>query len=221
VNDGSTDSTTQILQKIGIEHPDRVHILDETINCGKAEAVRKGFQYANSNFTHSYIGFLDADLSTPLTEFTRLLRHLTDQPELKFVFASRIALLGSRIVRTKFRFFAGRIVATAISKTLKLKVYDTQCGCKLFRRDVSMMLFEEPFTSRWLFDVEIFFRMINFYGKEPALEDMRELPLRIWKDPGVSKVKWTYFLKLFQDLYQINRRYRKKRIIATPVKKEL
>ncbi len=220
VNDGSNDETARTLQKISIRYPNRVCLLDEKINSGKAESVRKGIQYANSKFTHSYIGFLDADLSTPLTEFSRLLQELTRSQKLCFVFASRMALLGSHIVRSKFRFFASRIVATVISKTLNLRVYDTQCGCKLFSKEVSIPLFEEPFTSRWLFDVEIFFRLINFYGREAAISKMLEVPLRFWDDPGVSKIKWTYFIKFWQDIYQIRKRYKKSTLLPVKGKRE-
>jgi glycosyltransferase involved in cell wall biosynthesis len=220
VNDGSTDETIQTLEYISDQYPNRVCILDEKVNGGKAESVRKGIQYANSKFSHSYIGFLDADLSTPLTEFSRLLKELTDDQKLKFVFASRIELLGSRIIRTKFRFFASRIVATVISKTLNLRVYDTQCGCKLFSKEVSLMLFDKPFTSRWLFDVEIFFRLINFYGREDAIKSMREVPLRFWDDPGVSKIKWTYFLKFWQDIFRIRRRYKKRTLLEDKAKRK-
>ena len=52
---------------------------------------------------------------------------------------------------------AGRVIATIISEILQIKVYDTQCGCKVFSRDLASEVFIDEFISRWLFDVEIFF----------------------------------------------------------------
>ncbi|MDD5150199.1 MAG: glycosyl transferase family 2, partial [Flavobacterium sp.] len=96
-----------------------------------------------------------------------------------------------------------------ISNILDIKVYDTQCGSKLFTKEISEELFQKEFISRWLFDVEIFYRMIHFFGKEKAIEKMREVPLKLWVEKGDSKVKFTYGFKLWFDLFEISRKYKK------------
>jgi len=74
---------------------------------------------------------IDADLSTPLSEITRLL-DITKTKSLDFVLGSRIKIIGSSIKRKAYRHFFGRIVATFIdSGILKLDIYDTQCGAKI------------------------------------------------------------------------------------------
>ena len=207
VNDGSTDTTLETLNNLKGKHAAQIYILSLENNSGKAEAVRAGINYCNQNFKHQYIGYLDADLATTLEEFIDLRNYL--QREIIFVFGSRIRKIGSTIERKTSRFLIGRIVATFISNILDIKVYDTQCGSKLFTKEMSDRLFKEKFISKWLFDVELFYRAIIIYGRENAITKMYEVPLKLWVEKGGSKVKMTYFFKLWYDLYKINRNYKK------------
>ena len=206
VNDGSVDSTLKVLEELKSKYPKNVDVISHSGNVGKAEAVRKGILYCNTKYDYSTIAFLDADLATSLSECVNLAHYLHGQVE--FCFGSRIRLVGTTIVRKKRRYLIGRIVATFISHTLKINVYDTQCGCKLFTKDLSTQLFKDPFISKWLFDVEIFFRMFSLYGREQAIKKMKEVPLSLWVDRGDSSVKTTYIFKLWLDLYHIHKRYK-------------
>jgi len=105
-----------------------------------------------------------------------------------------------------------RVIATSISKILKLKVYDTQCGCKIFEKELSETIFKDPFISKWLFDVEIFQRIILIYGRHQVLNKMVEIPLKRWIDKDGSKVKISYFFKMLMDLYSINKKYKTKNV---------
>ena len=207
VNDGSTDNTLEVLNILKTKHETQIYVLSLEKNSGKAEAVRAGINYCNLNFQHQYIGYLDADLATTLEEFIELRNHL--QGEILFSFGSRIRKIGSTIERENSRFLIGRVIATFISNILEIKVYDTQCGSKLFTREISEELFQKEFISRWLFDVEIFYRMIHLLGKEQAISKMLEVPLKLWVEKGDSKVKFTYGFKLWFDLFEINRKYKK------------
>jgi glycosyltransferase involved in cell wall biosynthesis len=207
VNDGSKDNTLGVLNAVKEKHPNQIHILSLEKNSGKAEAVRAGIKYCNTNFKHQFIGYLDADLATTLEEFIDLRNYL--QGEIVFSFGSRIRKIGSTIERENSRFLIGRIVATFISNILDIKVYDTQCGSKLFTKEISEKLFEKEFISKWLFDVEIFYRMILLFGREKAIKKMLEIPLKLWVEKGDSKVKFTYGFKLWFDLYKIRCEYKK------------
>ena len=170
VNDGSTDDTKELLIQIKSQNEESVHILYDSENVGKAESIRKGILYSYNKLNYSYIAYLDADLSTSLHECVRLSGYINNGIE--FCFGSRIMIMGAEIERKFTRHFAGRIIATFISNILEIKVYDTQCGCKIFTKELSVLLFEEPFISRWLFDVEVFARMIKLYRKDRALKKM-------------------------------------------------
>lgn len=206
VNDGSKDQTQKLLDIIKEKYDDQIHIISLTKNSGKAEAVRIGINYCNENFDFQNVGYLDADLATTLEEFIIISSYLNN--DIIFCFGSRIRKIGSIILRDNNRFLIGRIIATFISNILDLKVYDTQCGCKVFSKEISKQLFKKSFISKWLFDVELFFRMIHIFGKQKAIIKMYEVPLKSWIEKGNSKVKPTYFFKLWLDLYNIKKEYK-------------
>ena len=206
VDDGSNDRTGSMLTEVERSHTVNVKVITLEKNVGKAEAVRQGILYCNENYNHTLIGFLDADLATPLSEFVRVSERLVNG--ISFAFGSRIRILGSEIDRTAFRFYTGRAIASIISNLLGLNVYDTQCGCKVFSRQLSVHLFRDQFVSRWLFDVELFFKVNNLYGKKVGLEKMEEVPLKKWIHTGNSKIKLSYFFKLWIDLIKIRRKYK-------------
>lgn len=206
VNDGSTDNTLEILKTYEAHNPQQIFVYDCKKNQGKAGATLKGINYCLENLEFLKIAYLDADLATPLKECYRISKKL--KGDLEFVFGSRIKKLGSRIERSYFRFFTGRIIATFISNILDLGVYDTQCGVKVFTKELAKPVFKQPFISKWLFDVEIFFRIIEEYNREEVKIKMKEIPLRKWIDKGDSKVKMSYFFKLWFDLLKINKAYK-------------
>lgn len=207
VNDGSSDDTEKVLFSLKDNFPQQVDVLSLDKNQGKSEAVRLGVKKVLSTDPDaSVIGYLDADLATSLEEGFALSNILWHNEKLKFVFASRISKVGSTISRKTYRHLIGRVIATFISNILKLRVYDTQCGAKVFTRDLAAFVFEKPFISKWLFDVEIFARMLCVPEKYSE-NNMLEYPLDKWIDHDGSKVKWTYSFKLFFDLYKIKSSY--------------
>jgi dolichyl-phosphate beta-glucosyltransferase len=127
---------------------------------GKAEAVRQGILNAISSGAR-YVGYWDADLATPLSAIPDFLDQMKRQTDLLMVVGARVQLLGRKIVRKHYRHYLGRLFATLASIILRLPVYDTQCGAKLFVTDQQVVFaFREPFLSRWVFDVEIIARLI-------------------------------------------------------------
>jgi dolichyl-phosphate beta-glucosyltransferase len=202
VNDGSTDKTVGIIQQLSVNYPQKVFLLSLNNNKGKAEAVRSGVFYCLKNFDFTHLAYIDADLSTSPEECIRM--GILVKNDIEFCFGSRILKIGSTIERSAKRHYSGRVIATLISNTLDIKVYDTQCGCKVFTKELAKELFFEPFISTWLFDVELFARMLNKYGKQKALKKMLEVPLDKWINKEGSKVSATYFFRLWSDLYAIS-----------------
>lgn len=209
VDDGSKDNTRSVLEQLQSENPVQVEALILPKNLGKAGAVRAGMLHKTAG-SYLYLGYLDADLATPLPAIQDLQNQLEQQPSLDLVLGSRIKILGKDIQRDAFRHYVGRIIATCISVVLQLPVYDSQCGAKLFRSRSVAGLFQEPFLSPWLFDVELLARLIRLYGRDELLRGkVAEMPLRQWIEQHDSRVKLTYFFKLWYELYRIYQTYRK------------
>jgi len=206
VNDGSSDGTLDTITSMANQNPQQIKFLTYEKNVGKAGAVQKGILYSLDKFNPTYISYIDADLSVSLEECISISQYLDDK--IHFCFGSRILRLGSDIQRKRYRFLIGRFVATMISIALDLRVYDTQCGCKCFNNKLAKEIFHEEFISKWLFDVEIFFRILKIYGRQAGTKTMYEVPLKSWIDKGDSKVKMSYCFKLFIDLYSIKNKYR-------------
>jgi glycosyltransferase involved in cell wall biosynthesis len=207
--DGSTDDTLKVLKEIQDASKNNVHIHVLDRNKGKAEAIREAVLYSYENkLAFNKLAYIDADLSVSLEECLSISDAVTN--DVFFAFGSRILKIDSYIKRRKFRHYTGRFIATIISTILKVPVYDTQCGCKIFSRSLANQVFHERFISKWLFDVEIFFRIINLYSIKDLQDKSREIPLKSWIDSANSKVKITYFFKMWYDIYSINRKYNEK-----------
>jgi dolichyl-phosphate beta-glucosyltransferase len=207
VNDGSLDNTLSVLLQMQEQFPDRIHIVNLQANGGKGEAVRKGILAGLEwNLNVEAIAFFDADLATPLTEVF-LLKNEMDKGNYEMAFGSRLMRVGSLIERNPLRHYFGRVFATAASMVIPLPIYDTQCGAKLIKPSLAKKICQEPFISRWLFDLEIFARIINKYGIKEASQKMIEVPLTQWIEKGDSRLKFSHLLKVPYELWRIRKKY--------------
>jgi dolichyl-phosphate beta-glucosyltransferase len=209
VNDGSRDATGEVLERIAAERPGRIRALQLTPNRGKAEAVREGLRAALADGAE-IVGFLDADLSTPPGEIDDLLAALA-RPGVQVAIGARIGMLGYDIERSAVRHYLGRVFATAASLILQARVYDTQCGAKLFRAGPALSeALATPFLSRWAFDVEFLGRLLIGAPAVPALgtpavpalplKAIVEVPLPVWHDVEGSKLGFGGMARTLRDL---------------------
>ncbi len=210
VNDGSCDETRAVLDALAARRPDVVGVLHLEKNVGKAEAVRAGLRQALRDGA-TLVGYFDADLATPPGEMLRLMHLLDEAPRddgrrgAQFAMASRVALLGRHIERTPARHYLGRVFASAASVALAMRVYDTQCGAKALRASLVLeRALERPFTTRWVFDVELMMRLLagNEAGRLVA-SDFVEMPLRSWEDVKGSKLSSKAMLGAAADLARL------------------
>jgi glycosyltransferase involved in cell wall biosynthesis len=205
VNDGSTDLTLEAIKRLHHANPAQISYVDLQKNSGKAEAVRQGFLAAfKSDFVN--IGYWDADLATPLGSI-RTFCDILDRTEITMVVGSRVKLLGRRIERRAQRHYLGRLFATAASLILRLPVYDTQCGAKIFKNSDNLKkVFRNPFHVSWIFDVEIFARFLIIERqayRDRAGADWVEYPLEHWCDIKGSKIGWRSFFISGIDLLKL------------------
>jgi dolichyl-phosphate beta-glucosyltransferase len=204
VDDGSTDATATRLGAIAAGRPTRISVRSLHPNGGKAEAVRHGMREALGRGA-GLVGYLDADLSTPPAELFKLLAAF-DRPGVQAVLGARVALLGTDIERKAVRHYLGRVFASLAAIILHARVYDTQCGAKLFRASPLLELaLASPFLSRWAFDVELLGRLLAGSAEIPGLplSGIVEVPLSTWHDVEGSKLSPLAMVRTLAELGRI------------------
>jgi len=178
VDDGSTDRTADLLEEMQRHRP-AVRVLRNERNCGKGFSVRRGVLEARGEL----VLFTDADLSAPIEETNKLLAALES--------SGADAAVGSRALQRRligvhqpwWREWAGRAFNRLVRLFTGLKIRDTQCGLKLFRRTPTHRAFELQRVTGFGFDPEVLFLIERLGGK------VVEVPVR-WNDNPASKVRF-------------------------------
>ena len=151
VDDGSTDDTTEIVQRWMQRYP-RLHMVKNPGNRGKGYSVRNGLLQSAGDI----VMFTDADLSSPMEEAERLMKAIDNGADVA---------IGSRWLdkqrQTKhqplYRRFFGRCFNWVTRRVMDLPFKDTQCGFKAFKREAAQVIFRLQTIERWGFDPEILF----------------------------------------------------------------
>jgi dolichyl-phosphate beta-glucosyltransferase len=176
VDDGSGDQTPELAAEFATRFP-ALRVLRNKQNRGKGYSVRRGALEARGTF----IAFTDADLSAPIEEVDQLLRALESN--------GADAAVGSRALKRElvgvhqpwFREFGGRLFNLLVRLFTGLKLRDTQCGLKLFRRTTTRRAFECQRFEGFGFDPELLFLIERLGGR------VVEVPVR-WNDNPATKV---------------------------------
>lgn len=213
VDDGSQDKTFEIIREMSLQQPEKIFATQLPENKGKAGAIRSCLLSLVNQNQYDYIGYIDADLSAPIGEVVALHELIREGRHL-IVAGSRVKMAGRAIERNLLRYYISRIFATYYSQLLDVHNYDTQCGLKLFTVPFASKLFEAPFESRWLFDLELFLRAQILLGKEAYASQVFEMPLMQWREIGGSKLKLLDFIKAPVEVLKIYHRYRKQQKAA-------
>ncbi|MEK7164159.1 MAG: dolichyl-phosphate beta-glucosyltransferase [Patescibacteria group bacterium] len=186
VDDGSNDMTAEIIRREKI-----VKLISYTPNRGKGYAIRTGVAVAKGKL----ILFMDADLSTPLTEIPKIIKVLGNND---IVIGSRGS--GDNVKKNAPLF---RRLASFVFDQIKFfmvglrRFKDTQCGFKIFKGDIAQKLFSQAKIDRFMFDVEI------LYLAEKSGLKIVELPVT-WADVPGSHVRfWEGIINMFRDLWRI------------------
>ena len=216
VNDGSKDKTLEVLRELQKGREKLITIYDCEKNGGKAEAVRLGMLHIAQKEDLDYIGFLDADLSTDLADFDDLVKTI-EHSEFKIVSGSRIVRMGANITKGASRKVISLTINFIIKKILSMDFKDTQCGAKIFHKDVINIAFKKEFVTKWIFDVEIFKRMTQYYGLKKAKKMLCEQPLKRWIHTDGSKLTMKDSIKIIGQLAQIAWVYRSRKTHVKPL----
>ncbi|MFA6587823.1 MAG: glycosyltransferase [Patescibacteria group bacterium] len=157
VPNGCKDGTVEIARSFQKNYPNlKVHEIPEPV--GKARAVRKGLSLAAGTI----VAYLDADYSTSPEEFKKLLIAMKDADG---VIASRLAPGATVENRTRLRKLAGIIFSKIVKILFWLPYYDTQCGAKIFTKELLEKILAFSKVNDTAFDVELLLLARHFKAR--------------------------------------------------------
>ncbi len=149
VDDGSVDSTAQVVEQIAAQQP-RITLI-RNAHRGKGYAVKTGMLAAQGD----YLFLCDADLSMPVEEVARFLPPALQGYDVAI--GSREVAGARRYDEPSHRHLMGRVYNLVVRLLAVRGFQDTQAGFKCFRRDVARDLFPYQTMDGFGFDVEILF----------------------------------------------------------------
>lgn len=149
VDDGSTDNSTVIINKLALEN-DAIKLISLNKNYGKGYAVKIGMLAAKGD----YLLFMDADGAANLGDIESLLSAIQS--------GASIAI-GSRNIPNNYSRIESGFLRRVLRKTLNYivrfflfkNIYDTQCGFKMFTKAVAKDIFEKQQIYGYGFHIEL------------------------------------------------------------------
>jgi dolichyl-phosphate beta-glucosyltransferase len=148
VDDDSPDGTAQIARDMADQFPS-LRVLVQPGRLGKGAAVRRGCLEARGQF----VLFMDADHATPIEELDGLYAQLQQIGQGAAVGVRTYQENESRWRRVLG--LCGQLLAHLL--VFRKAVVDSQCGFKLFTREVVARVFPYCRVNGGMLDVEIFF----------------------------------------------------------------
>jgi len=189
ITDQSTDKTRIIVRNFMKTHKN-VHLLSLP-GRGKGGAVIEGFKIAKGRL----LGFTDADNATPPEEFYKLYMQMSGYDA---VIGSR-GLSRSHVIKyhqSSFRRLGSLVLSLFIVRfCFGLKIKDTQCGAKIFKREQMLNVIPKMKIKNAVFDIELLWRFSKV-GR------IKEFPIQ-WVDDEFSHFKWYDVIGEFVSLVKV------------------
>ncbi len=126
INDGSSDTTAEILNSLTIKSPLHIHVIHFRSNRGKAEALTAGFQKATGDIVIT----MDADLQDDPAEIPKLIDAL-EKGDYGLVSGWKYPRKDP-FEKRAFSFVFNRVTAMLTG----IKLHDMNCGFKAYRAEV-------------------------------------------------------------------------------------
>src|SRR5262249_7466464 len=128
----------------------QLRLVQHDRNRGRGQAIRTGAAAAQG----ALVMYADADGATPIAEERKLRAAI--QAGADIAIGSRDgASKGVSRCRDARRKFIGKMFATLVRVVIGPGVRDTQCGFKMWRREVGVHILECCQEQHWLLDVEM------------------------------------------------------------------
>ncbi|MBI4159214.1 glycosyltransferase [Candidatus Woesearchaeota archaeon] len=202
VINGCTDNTLSVVSQIARKNKE-IKYIDVGKVASKGAAVLEGFKRVESDL----IGFVDADLATKPGAFYDLVKNIKDYDA---IIASRW-IKGAKMDHRQplTRIIAGRAFNILVNVFFNLKIKDTQCGAKLFKKHVvKAILPSMGKTTGWAFDVNLLYAIKRNHFKT------KEIPT-VWNEPGGSHLNLKTIFEMFLAIIRLRLIYSRFKFIVT------
>lgn len=201
VLNGCKDNTLEVVQHVQQECGPQIRIID-LVQAGKGLAIIAGFKDALTR-DNDYIGFVDADMATEAVHFYELYEKMNGYD----------GVIGSRYMpesdiypkRPWIKEWGRKLIYNNLVRMLfGIKYVDTQCGAKLFKREVIAAIVDQMSEGQWAFDVELL-----YLAKENGFKVI-EIPT-VWYDKAGSKfATYNAGIKMLKSLFSLAEHHKKK-----------
>ncbi|MBQ7921531.1 MAG: glycosyltransferase [Clostridia bacterium] len=175
-----------------------VRVVKADRNYGKGHAVTLGMANAEGDFAL----YTDCDLAYGTEVIGQAILKMIENPS--------DILIGSRNMAgdgyegyTFLRKLASKTYIKVLAFIAGFKLSDSQCGFKVFRREVGQALFAANGTNGWAFDIEIILRA------DHAKYSIQEMPVKIinHRESKIHLIKDS--TRMVKDVLQIRKRLKK------------
>lgn len=147
----SNDETDNIVNEFS-RNSATVKLVTSTKRLGKGGAFKKGVQNSHGDI----VMLLDSDLPVPISDVEKV---ASTVGKIDIAVASR-EVDGTKILvyPPLARVFAGKAFSHIFNALFDLKVRDTQCGCKAFKREALQTVLSSVESNGFEFDAELLFK---------------------------------------------------------------
>ncbi len=189
VNNGSSDNTVNLINKT-YKNNNKIKLLDFKQKLGKGGAIIKGMNIAKGDF----IGFSDADQAVMPDDFKKLIKYL------KFydcaIGSRRVKGTDITIKQSLKRRISSKVFNIIVNLMFDLKIKDTQCGAKVFRKQIIKDILPKLKIKGFVFDIDVLYNL-----KKKSCK-IKEVPIS-WKHQEGSKFSLTNAPKMFLSLLKL------------------
>lgn len=202
--DGCIDNTAEIVAEFS-KNKDNIAILEYPERIGKGGGLKRAFMTAAGDI----IGFTDADNSTKVTEFIELIHALEGT---NIVVGQRYGGLNFNNIPLVRRVFS-RGFNLFVRFLFRLGIQDTQCGAKVFRKEVVRDVLSHLVIDDFAFDVNFHYsaKKLGFKIKEVEIEweyseGSKIKLLKVTKKMFISLLTLRLFYSPFRFLVRMNQK---------------
>ena len=191
-DDGSTDGSADCVRALELPC---VRVVGYPENRGKGCAVRTAMLAANGEI----VLFTDADLAYGTDVIVQAVELFSEHPERAVIVGSRNLEKDGYIGYTFWRRVASKAYIRVLCMVGGLKLSDSQCGFKAFRKDAAQAIFSRCRTNGFAFDLEaiLWAQALGF--------KVSEMPVRVLvhRDSKIRLVRDAF--RMFRNVIGIRR----------------